>query len=209
MICTYTNHRKAYDLLQGSLKQYATNKTAVANILTQAQHLADNLEVAFNTVTGIPDNVVLFGPPRTNGSTSNGLATIGTLVLEWTRLSDLTGNPLYQKLAEKGQSYLLNPQPQGLAEPFPGLVGSNVNISTGLFLDGSGGWVGGADSYYEYLIKMYLYDPIRFATYKDHWIVAADSSIEYLASNPVTRPDLTFLAVFENQTRIFKSEHCM
>ncbi|EFX03144.1 mannosyl-oligosaccharide alpha-1,2-mannosidase precursor [Grosmannia clavigera kw1407] len=197
----------AYDLLQGPLNQYATNETAVANILNKARHLADNLAVGFNTTTGIPDNILLFDPPRTNGSTSNGLATIGTLILEWTRLSDLTGNQFYRELAERGQSYLMNPQPQGLAEPFPGLVGTNLNISNGLFTDGTGGWGGGDDSFYEYLLKMYLYDPVRFATYKDRWIAAADSSIKYLASSPVTRPDLTFLATFDNQTRIFQSGH--
>jgi len=69
------------------------------------------------------------------------------------------------------------------------------------------GWVGGDDSFYEYLIKMYVYDSTRFAEYRDRWILAADSSILHLASHPSTRPDLTFLAEFDGQERIFQSEH--
>ena len=39
------------------------------------------------------------------------LSGYGTLVLEWTHLSDLTGDDTYGGLAQKGESYLLNPQP--------------------------------------------------------------------------------------------------
>jgi Glycosyl hydrolase family 47 len=74
--------------------------------------------------------------------------------------------------------------------------------------DASGGWVGGDDSFYEYLIKMYVYDSTRFASYRDRWILAVDSSIAHLASHPSSRPDLTFLAQFNGQELIFQSEHC-
>ena len=178
----------------------------MAAILVQAQNLANNLSFAFDTPTGIPVNNLYLNPQATDGSTTNGIATIGTLVLEWTRLSDLTGDKTYGDLAQKGESYLLAPQPAS-SEPFPGLVGTNVNISNGVFLDAEGGWVGGDDSFYEYLIKMYVYDPVRFASYKDRWVLAADSTIQYLASHPSTRPDLTFTAMFDGQELLFVSEH--
>ncbi|TAQ90317.1 hypothetical protein B7494_g1391 [Chlorociboria aeruginascens] len=186
-----------------------SNLDNVDTLLAQSIILADNLAVAFNTPTGIPNNNLYFDPPRTDGSTTNGLATIGTLVLEWTRLSDLTGNTTYATLSQKGESYLLNPQSaEGVSgEPFPGLLGTTVDLNTGLFQDGTGGWVGGDDSYYEYLIKMYVYDSDKYASYKDHWVAAADSSIENLASNPSTRPDLTFLAAYDGTERLFVSEH--
>jgi len=197
----------AYDLLNGPLKQYAKAED-VKKILDQAEHLAINLKVAFDTPSGIPDNDLKPTTPYTrNGSATNGVATIGTLVLEWTRLSDLTGNPLYGQLAQKAESYLLNPKP-ALGEPFPGLLGTNVKLSNGEFVDSYGGWVGGDDSFYEYLIKMYLYDPKRFAHYKDRWILAVESSIKYLASHPTSRPDLTYLAMYNNQTLLFISQHC-
>lgn len=130
--------------------------------------------------------------------------------MEWTRLSDLTGDPTYGELAQQGEAYLINPLNPELGEPFPGLLGSDVSIANGSFTDSQGGWTGGTDSYYEYLIKMYLYDPSRFGDYKDRWVQAVDSSIEYLASHPSTRPDLTFLAYYYNNSAngiFYYSEH--
>lgn len=86
-------------------------------------------------------------------------------------------------------------------------MGTNVNITTGLFEGASGGWNGGDDSFYEYLIKMYVYDSSRFASYKDRWILAADSTIAHLASHPPSRPDLTFLARFQNTILDLESGH--
>ncbi len=192
--------------MTGPLSNLASNATAVDLVLKQAEHLASNLAFAFDSPTGIPSNNLILNPPGTDGSTTNGIATIGTLVLEWVHLSDLSGNKTYGELAEKGESYLLAPKPAS-SEPWPGLIGTNVDINTGLFQDASGGWVGGDDSFYEYLLKMYVYDSTRYASYKDRWVLAADSSIAHLASHPSTRPDLTFLAEFEGQKKIYESQH--
>lgn len=130
--------------------------------------------------------------------------------MEWTRLSDLTGNQTYAELAAKAESYLIDPLNPEVGEPYPGLLGSDVSIANGSFTDSQGGWTGGTDSYYEYLIKMYLYDPIRFSSYKDSWVKAVDSSIQYLASHPTSRPDLTFLSYYYNGTEeglVYYSEH--
>ncbi len=206
MFLAVSNAQTAYDLLTGPLHDRTPDTVNVKAVLTQAKRLANNLKVAFDTPSGVPDNSLYFNPPRQGGSTVNGIATIGTLVLEWTRLSDLTNDPQYAKLAQKGESYLLHPQP-ALGEPFPGLLGTNVRLTDGQFVDGNGGWGGGTDSFYEYLIKMYLYDPVRFKKYGDRWIAAADSSMEYLTSHPTTRPDLTFLAMWEGKELYFYSEH--
>lgn len=96
----------------------------------------------------------------------NGIAVTGTLVLEWMHLSDLTGDPSYGQLAEKAQSYLLYPHPKE-NEPFPGLLGSSVNVTSGEITDRHVSWGASHDSYYEYLIKMYVYDPARYGVYKD------------------------------------------
>ncbi|KAK0707508.1 glycoside hydrolase family 47 protein [Lasiosphaeris hirsuta] len=197
----------AYDLMTGPLGNQTYDTRYVNAVLHQAKRLADNLKVAFDTPSGVPDNNIRFGPPRKTGSDSNGIATIGTLVLEWTRLSDLTGDPEYGRLAQRAERYLLEPRPKNVGEPFPGLLGTNVNISSGLFLDSDGGWGGSDDSFYEYLIKMFLYDPVRFAEYRDRWTLAADSSMEYLVSHPTSRPDLTYLAMWNNRTLQFVSEH--
>ena len=195
-----------YDLLKGPLPKLARNMTQVDTLLKQATTLGDTLKYSFNTKSGVPSNGLIINSQTTDGGTTNGLATVGTLVLEWQHLSDLTGNPEYGNLAQKAESNLLNPQP-ATSEPFPGLVGSNIDIQSGQFLDATGGWNGGDDSFYEYLIKMYVYDSVKYGKYRDRWIAAADSTIKYLTSHPSSRPDLTFLASFENQNFVNSSEH--
>jgi mannosyl-oligosaccharide alpha-1,2-mannosidase len=194
-----------YDFLSGPLADLADNKTNVAALLTQSQNLANTLSYAFETPSGVPYNGLTLAT-RGVDNAPNGLATVGTLVLEWVRLADLTGNTTYASLTEKAESYLLNPQPAS-SEPWPGLVGMDIDPVSGQFLDARGGWVGGADSFYEYLIKMYVYDPTRYASYKDRWILAADSTIEHLTSHPASRPDLTFAAIYDGQVTSEVSQH--
>ena len=198
----------AYDLLNdaGPLPDLATNKANVAALLTQAEGLANNLSFAFETPSRVPSNNLYFNNRSTDGSTTNGLATVGTLVLEWQHLSDLSGNATYGELAQTAENYLLNPTPPE-SQPFPGLVGQNIYLDNGSFADAFGGWVGGSDSFYEYLIKMYIYNPTAFDVYRQRWIAAADSSIQNLASHPSSRPDLTYLAEYNNTDLILESGH--
>lgn len=83
----------AYDLLQGPLASLASNASIVEEILVQAKSLADTLKYAFDTPSGVPYNNLLLSHKTNDGATSNGLATTGSLVLEWQRLSDITGDP--------------------------------------------------------------------------------------------------------------------
>lgn len=195
-----------YDLLKGPVAGLVNDTQKVDTILTQAKDLADTLKYAFDTPSGVPYNNLYINSKGHDGSTTNGLATTGTLILEWTHLSDLTGDDEYAKLSQKAESYLLNPQP-AWAQPFPGLVGSNIAIDTGLFQDDVVTWNGGDDSFYEYLIKFFVYSPSRFSEYRDRWVAAAESTMKHLASSPSTRPDLTFVSVYNNGTYQLYSEH--
>ena len=198
----------AYDLLSKPFASMVKDKSAVDKLLVQSQTLADYLSIAFNTSSGIPQNRLSFnGPHSAEYAASISLADAGTLILEWTRLSDLLNDKKYTEMAQKAESYLLAPQPPE-AEPFPGLVGQDINVTSGLFINTAGSWGGSADSFYEYLIKMYVYDPARFGKYKDRWVLAADSTMKYLASHPSSRPDLTFLAKFNGKRIIPESGHC-
>lgn len=194
-----------YDLLSGPLSNLADNPADVASLLAQSINLANNLSYAFETPTGIPWNNLDFSN-RSNDGSDNGLATVGTLILEWTRLADLSGNATYASLVNKAESYLLKPSPAS-SEPFPGLLGMGISPVTGQIQDAFGGWIGGADSFYEYLLKMYIYDPTRYATLKDRWTLAADSTIQYLTSHPATHPELTFVAVFNGTMLQLRSQH--
>ncbi|EEH34358.2 mannosyl-oligosaccharide alpha-1,2-mannosidase [Paracoccidioides lutzii Pb01] len=193
-----------YDLL--SENNMGQNPDHIKALLTQSKKLADVLKYAFNTPSGIPSNNLIIGDQLTDGGTSNGIATIGTLILEWMHLSDLTGDPEYGRLAEKGESYLLKPKTAG-AEPFPGLIGSELNTTTGHFLNSDISWGAGSDSFYEYLIKMFIYDESRFKTYRDRWVLAIESSIKHLKVLLPLRPEFTFLAPYSNKKLGSSSQH--
>ncbi|KAG6008885.1 hypothetical protein E4U21_003697 [Claviceps maximensis] len=195
-----------YDLLTGPYKKLGADVAKVDILLRQAKSLADSLSVAFDTPSGIPDGTVFLNPTRRNsGSQYNNIAEIGTLVLEWTRLSDLTGNKTYAQLVQRAESYLL--RPTGKPEAWPGLVGTFVSTKNGTFLDSSGGWGGGDDSFYEYLIKMYVYDPVAFGEYKFRWVTAVESTIDHLMSHPTSRKSLTFLSGYNGKKTIPSSGH--
>ncbi|KAJ3533273.1 hypothetical protein NM208_g2554 [Fusarium decemcellulare] len=197
----------AYDLLSGPYKHLVKQPHLVKTLLEAAVTLADRLSIAFDTPSGIPDDEVIFNPQlRRYGNIDNSITCFGTLVLEWTRLSDLTGNQTYAALARKAEAHLIYPK-TNQAFTLPGLVGTYVKLNNGYFGDYQAGWGGGSDSYYEYLIKMYAYDPISFAEYRDSWILAAESSMLHLASSPSTRPDLTFLGEMRGKILIPTSSH--
>jgi mannosyl-oligosaccharide alpha-1,2-mannosidase len=135
----------------------------------------------------------------------NTASSIGSLILEWTRLSDLTGDKEYNVLTEEAMKRLLNPQPKS-TEPFPGIVGTWLNVDTGLFTDAWGSWGGGGDSFYEYLIKMFAYDQSRFGFNKDRWVTAADSTIKSLAGTP-QGTNLTFINMSTKKQMDHESSH--
>lgn len=199
----------AYDLLKGPFSHLDVNTTSVDLLLAQAKCLADTLKFAFNTKTGIPVGE-LFIENRTftdsslldDGTRIAGLAEIGTLVLEWQHLSDLTGDPEYGQLAQKAESYWLTPS----SEVWPGLTGGLFSVENGTILDEYGGFVSGNDSAYEYLVKMYVYNPEKYAEYGKRFTKAADSAIAHLLSHPTSRPDLTMVAAFTGQQQVKYSE---
>lgn len=104
----------AYDLLSGPFSHLAPSKNEVAALLDQSRSLAKNLSYAFDTPTGIPHNQLFLCNRTADGGDTIILAAAGSLVLEWTRLSDLTEDKSYAKLAQTAESYLLNPQPVSL-----------------------------------------------------------------------------------------------
>jgi mannosyl-oligosaccharide alpha-1,2-mannosidase len=147
----------SYDLLKGPFAHLGIAEEKVDALLKQSVVIAEVLKFAFDTPSGIPVNNVFINnqtfAPRyqtADGSWSAGLAEMGTLVLEWQHLSDLTGNPEYGQLAQKAEDYFLKPN----AEVWPGLTGSNFSTATGDIVDAYGGWTSGNDSAYEVIYSL-------------------------------------------------------
>lgn len=76
---------------------------------------------------------------RSDDGTTNTIAGVGTLILEFGRLSDITNDMKYARLARKAEEYILKPEPSS-EEPYPGLLGSFVDVSNGKMADSSGSW---------------------------------------------------------------------
>jgi mannosyl-oligosaccharide alpha-1,2-mannosidase len=166
-------------------------------LLTQATNLANALSVAFRTPSGFPYDEInsdMTGPGKRDfdmWNATNYLSQAGTLILEWTRLSNLTNNATFANLARRAENHLTTPHPRAgaIAEPFPGLVGNEIYVLDGAFKHGSGNWGGGSDSFYEYLIKTFIYDANGYnRVLRNKWARAVDSSRRFLASYPFNVP---------------------
>ncbi|KAK3676043.1 hypothetical protein LTR78_004235 [Recurvomyces mirabilis] len=193
----------AYDLLKSGQFYNDYPADQIEALLTQAQSLGNKIAYGFDTPTGLASSNVnftsnepVFGTytvAATNVTyNSTNTASTGTFILDWFRLSDISGNQSYRQLSERAESYLVNPSP---APSFPGLIGTQFDIDTGNMLTFDGGWEAGVDSMLEYLIKTYQYQQTPTTTqYKDFWLQAVDSTIKYIALHPYGFDDLTFLS---------------
>ncbi|XP_055909813.1 mannosyl-oligosaccharide alpha-1,2-mannosidase IA isoform X3 [Eupeodes corollae] len=155
------------DNISADLSVFETNIRFVGGLLTlyaftgdpmykeKAQHIADKLLPAFQTPTGIPYALVNVktGMSKNYGWASGGssiLSEFGTLHLEFSYLSDITGNPLYRERVQTIRQVL-----KEIEKP-KGLYPNYLNPKTGKWgqLHMSLGALG--DSFYEYLLKAWL-----------------------------------------------------
>lgn len=102
--CYLAGMLSAYDLLQGHAKDLVNDQSLIDGLLKQSRNVADARNFAFNTPSGVPYNNLNITSKGNDCATTNGLAVTGTLVLEWTRLSGLTGDKEYAKRSQKAQS---------------------------------------------------------------------------------------------------------
>ncbi|CAM9400427.1 unnamed protein product, partial [Chrysoparadoxa australica] len=120
-------------------------------LLTLAEDLGKRLLPAFQTRTGVPYGTVnlLTGvPPKETEEAS--LAQAGSLTIEFSVLSALTKDGSYAQAAEKAVRALF------LRRCSQGLLGKHINITTGQWTQALAGIGSNADSFYEYLLKMYI-----------------------------------------------------
>ncbi|KAK4499413.1 hypothetical protein PRZ48_009927 [Zasmidium cellare] len=186
----------AWDLLNGPYSHLAKDKELRQQLFDQMIRLGDALSCAFDTPSGVPRNWVDPALCETDDGTSDTVAGAGTLILEFSRLSDITGDQKYARLARKAESYLLTPEPSH-NEPFPGLLGSFLSVESGQLISSKGSWGSLADSFYEYLLKAYVYNSEEFSFYLERWLVAAESTIRYIGSHPYGHPEWTLLPYWE------------
>ncbi len=139
--------------------------------LELAHELGKRLLPAFDTKTGMPWRYINLETGAVKGVVSNP-AEIGTLFLEFGKLTQLTGDSAYYKAGKKA-----------IMEVFArrskiGLVGTEINVRCGKWKKKSTHISGLIDSYYEYLYKGWkLFGDEDF---KEAWEISNAAVLNYL-----------------------------
>ncbi|CAM9853566.1 unnamed protein product [Ascophyllum nodosum] len=121
-------------------------------LLALAEELGRRLLPAFETPTGIPYGTVNLESGVPDGETPiSSLAGAGSLTIEFSVLSALTGDGVFAEVAEGAVKALFDRRSVGL-----GLVGKHINTTSGAWTEAESGIGTNGDSFYEYLIKMYI-----------------------------------------------------
>ena len=140
----------AYDLCQGKYPR----------LLQKAVELGDMLYVAFDTPNHMPITRWKFKEARDHQAKQVApdhmlVAEIGSLTLEFTRLSQLSGDPKYYDAVQRVMDVFESSQDQ---TKLPGMWPVIVNAEKADFTSEGGFTIGGmADSLYEYLPKVRQY----------------------------------------------------
>ena len=134
-------------LLAGLITAYELDGNK--KFLTLAQDLANRLMPAFNSKTGMPYRYVHLQTGKTRDGINNP-AEIGTLMMEFGKLSKLTGNNKYYNAAKK--AIMLVYKSRSILD----LVGEQIDVQTGKWVNTKSHIGAYIDSYYEYLYKSWL-----------------------------------------------------
>eukprot|EP00752_Nemacystus_decipiens_P005748 g5200.t1 len=121
-------------------------------LLVLAEKLGRRLLPAFETSTGIPYGTVNLKRGVPLGETTvSSLAGAGSLSVEFSVLSALTGDGSFSEAAEGAVKALYRSRSGGL-----GLLGKHIDSRTGKWTETNSGIGTNGDSFYEYLLKMYV-----------------------------------------------------
>ena len=195
-------------LLGGLLSLYSLTNQPF--LLDKARQLGDLLLPAFATHSGLPHSTINLKTGRAYSAAHLGasvaLSEVGTLSMEFAYLSHCTGDMKYAEHITKVQSVL------AALPRFDGLYACHVNRE-------SGQWGGQArvtmgalgDSYYEYLLKMWLLTHRSLPAYSRLYDEAARGILAHMIGHSDDSPSLTYIAELVNRepplSQIPKMDH--
>lgn len=184
--------------LGGFLSTYELSGCEDVRLLDKAAELADMIYVAFDNDFHVPANAWrpregLRGEEQYPREDDNIFANVASLSVEFTRLSQLTGDMRYFTVIQ-GLSDRLQEQQEKTR--LPGLWPHRYNARKFDFTSGSRFTLGAeADSAYEYLIKMVLLlgRAAPASQYENMYKAATETAIEKLFFRPMTPDNLDIL----------------
>ena len=157
-------------------------------LLQKAIELGEMLYHAFDTPNHMPItrwdwHIAEAGDSPQHASTDSIVAEVGSLTLEFTRLTQLTGDKKYYDAVQRITALFRDQQNQ---TSIPGLFPIRVNPFAENFHSGDVYTMGGqADSLYEYLPKEYLLLQGTDETFRYMYESALDAAKSYLAFEPL------------------------
>lgn len=157
-------------------------------LLQKANELGHMLLASFDTPTHMPSLPYMNFDMAVQGTQtapqSVASAGLGTLSMEFTRLSQLTGNPKFFGAIDFIKRFLLRSQE---TSNIPGMWPTFLDMTRDLQSVGTSFTIGAeADSLYEYLPKMYLLLGGLDASYETMWMRAASAIDKALIFRPMT-----------------------
>lgn len=155
-------------------------------LLSKAAELGHMLYNAFDTPNRMPANSFNFKKAKDGllePSTREVSASIGSLSLEFTRLSQLTGDPKFFDAVERIKKELMRTQD---GTKLPGMWPTFLDVKNGFLTPDNSFTLGSmADSLYEYLPKMYALLGGLDDSYKDMHIKAMETAKAFVLFRPM------------------------
>lgn len=177
----------------GFLAAYDLSKDE--RLLTKAVHLGDMLLAAFDTPNRMPITRWHFEKARAGQAQVADdfvlSAEIGSLVMEFTRLSQITGDDRWYDATRRVMHAFATQQNDSL---IPGMWPLVVDAKNANFSHGDTFTLGSmADSLYEYLPKMHLLLGGVDDMYAEMYALAAEAAIKHTLWRPMTPDNATIL----------------
>ena len=170
----------------------------------KALHIAEKLLPAFNTLTGIPHSLINIGngqskPNAWHSSGDSILSELGSLSLEFTYLSEITGNPIFR---QKIEQIILALKKQDRPD---GLYPNYLNPETGRWGQRHVSMGALGDSFYEYLLKSWLQSGKQNDEARAMYVDAMNAVTRELSQK--SKGGLTYFAQMESGRIEHKMEH--
>jgi len=137
--------------LGGLLSAYDLSGERV--FLDKAKELGNKLAPAFGTPSGIAHGMVNMQSGQASGGWSGSsaiLSEFGTLQIEFRNLAKYSQQPKFEEMSMKGMKFIHGKMPSN------GLFPIKVDINTGRFTENTVTFGALGDSFYEYLLKVWL-----------------------------------------------------
>lgn len=187
--------------LGGLIAAYDLSKNKV--FLDKAIDLGDRLIKAWTGGGSIPQSQVDLGNGQGRGGWSGGsaiLSELGTLQVEFRYLSMASGDPKYERTSMKAIQAMYK------ANPAHGLYPIKVGIGSGRFTDQHVTFGALGDSFYEYLLKVWIQGGKKEQWLREMYDKSIDGVMDVLlkASSP---SGLAYISDWDGRRNIAKMDH--